>query len=386
MYKRINENEIEVYKSGIYENHKDYKSFLPSKINYQWEWNNPRLNVLLEEANIEIGNLKSYSELIPNIDLYIKMHIKMEANKSNRIEGTQTSIEEELMPIMEVSPEKRNDVREVQNYIDALQYSVDRIIKEDFPLSSRLIKEIHKELMKGVRGERKTPGEYRISQNWIGGSMPSNAVYVPPAHIHIQDLISDMEKFIHNDNIFIPKLIRIAMIHYQFESIHPFLDGNGRVGRIIIPLYLLSSKMLSKPCFYISDYFERYRTEYYEALNRVRLYNDMTGWINFFLQATIETAKTARRKFEKAVIFVEKMNKNVDSILGKNENVRKILDNFYENPIQETSELIEKIKVSKATINRTIASMIKQNIITETTGNSRNRIYVMEEYLNIFKK
>ena len=189
MYKRINENEIEVYKSGIYENHKDYKSFLPSKINYQWEWNNPKLNVLLEEANIEIGNLKSYSELIPNIDLYIKMHIKMEANKSNRIEGTLTSIEEELMPIMEVSPEKRNDVREVQNYIDALQYSVDRIIKEDFPLSSRLIKEIHKELMKGVRGERKTPGEYRISQNWIGGSMPSNAVYVPPAHIHIQDLI-----------------------------------------------------------------------------------------------------------------------------------------------------------------------------------------------------
>ena len=213
MYKRINENEIEVYKSGIYENHKDYKSFLPSKINYQWEWNNPKLNVLLEEANIEIGNLKSYSELIPNIDLYIKMHIKMEANKSNRIEGTQTSIEEELMPIMEVSPEKRNDVREVQNYIDALQYSVDKIIKEDFPLSSRLIKEIHKELMKGVRGERKTPGEYRISQNWIGGSMPSNAVYVPPAHIHIQDLISDMEKFIHNDNVFIPKLIRIAMIH-----------------------------------------------------------------------------------------------------------------------------------------------------------------------------
>ena len=151
-------------------------------------------------------------------------------------------------------------------------------------------------------------------------------------------------------------------------------------------MYLLSSKMLSKPCFYISDYFERYRTEYYEALNRVRLYDDMTGWINFFLQATIETAKTARRKFEKTVIFVEKMNKNVDSILGKNENVRKILDNFYENPIQETSELIEKIKVSKATINRTIASMIKQDIITETTGNSRNRIYVMEEYLNIFKK
>lgn len=294
MYKRINENEIEVYKSGIYENHKDYKSFLPSKINYQWEWNNPRLNVLLEEANIEIGNLKSYSELIPNIDLYIKMHIKMEANKSNRIEGTQTSIEEELMPIMEVSPEKRNDVREVQNYIDALQYSVDRIIKEDFPLSSRLIKEIHKEL--------------------------------------------------------------------------------------------ISSKMLSKPCFYISDYFERYRTEYYEALNRVRLYNDMTGWINFFLQATIETAKTARRKFEKAVIFVEKMNKNVDNISGKNNNIRQILESFYENPIQETSELIEKLKISKATINRAITSMEEQNIISETTGNSRNRIYVMEEYLNIFKK
>ena len=385
MYKRINENETENYKAGIYENHKDYKSFLPSKINFQWEWSNPKLNILLEEANLEIGNLKSYSELVPNIDIYIKMHIRMEASKSNRIEGTQTSIEEELMPIQDVSPEKRNNIKEVQNYVDALQYSVDKIIKEDFPLSSRLIKEIHRELIKGVRGERKTPGEYRISQNWIGGSMPSNAVYVPPAQHHIQDLISDMEKFIHNDEIYVPKLIRIAMIHYQFESIHPFLDGNGRTGRIIIPLYLLSSGLLSKPCFYISDYFEQHRTEYYDSLNRVRLYNNMEEWIIFFLKATIETAKSARIKFEKAVNFVEKINNNIDKISGKSQNIRQILSSFYENPIQETSELVTKLEISKATINRAVISMLKQGFRIEMTGNTRNRIYIMNEYLNIFK-
>lgn len=166
--------------------------------------------MLLEQANLELGRLGSYSELVPNIDLYIKIHLNVEANKSSRIEGTQTTIEEELMPIKDLDPEKRDDAREVQNYIRALQHGVDRVILDNFPLSSRLIREIHNELMQGVRGEHKTPGEYRTSQNWIGGNMPSNATYVPPSHIH-------------NDTVYVPLLIHIAMIHYQFESIHPFL-------------------------------------------------------------------------------------------------------------------------------------------------------------------
>ena len=200
---------------------------------------------------------------------------------------TVTNTKEELMPIMEVSPEKRNDVREVQNYIDALQYSVDRIIKEDFPLSSRLIKEIHKELMKGVRGERKTPGEYRISQNWIGGSMPSNAVYVPPAHIHIQDLISDMEKFIHNDNIFIPKLIRIAMIHYQFESIHPFLDGNGRMGRLWQTLILIQQYPVFE--FLPIEILIKQRQEmYYAKLSESDKKGHSTPFVEFMLNIILD--------------------------------------------------------------------------------------------------
>ena len=376
---------LEEYIAGSYEKNKDYKSFLPTKINRQWEWRTPEVNILLEKASMELGSLKSYSELLPNIDIYIKMHIKMEANKSNRIEGTQTSIEEELMPITELSPEKRNDAREVHNYINALQLSVDRIMKDDFPLSSRLIKEIHYELIKGVRGENKTPGEYRTSQNWIGGSLPSNAVYVPPTHVHVQELISDMEKFIHNDEIYIPLLVRIAMIHYQFESIHPFLDGNGRTGRILIPLFLLDSGLLNKPCFYISDYFEKYRTRYYDALNRVRLKNDMIGWIVFFLEAVVETAKSARIKFEKAVSYVEDINRRSVKIKGSQENVRRILDSFYENPIQESSELVLKLGISRATINRIISSMLQEGYIVETSGSSRNRIYTMEPYLDIFR-
>lgn len=376
---------LEEYQAGTYENQTDFSSFIPSVINKQWEWRTPEINVLLEQANLELGRLGSYSELVPNIDLYIRMHIKVEANKSNRIEGTQTTIEEELMPIKDLDPEKRDDAGEVQNYIRALQHGVDRIIRDDFPLSSRLIREIHNELMQGVRGEHKTPGEYRTSQNWIGGSMPSNASYVPPSHNHIPELITDMEKFIHNDIIFVPAFIRIAMIHYQFESIHPFLDGNGRTGRIMIPLFLLDSGLLKKPCFYISDYFEIHRTEYYDALNRVRLNHDMIGWITFFLKASVSTAKSARVKFGKAVTLVDEYNRIVPQIPGSAENVQAVFDAFYDNPIQNATILSESNSISKQTVSRILAAMHEKGILEEITGYSRNRVYAMRKYLDIFR-
>ncbi|MBC3804119.1 Fic family protein [Acetobacterium fimetarium] len=376
---------LEEYQAGTYERQTDYSAFIPSHINKQWEWRTPEINVLLEQANLELGRLGSYSELVPNIDLYIRMHLKVEANKSNRIEGTQTTIEEELMPIRDLDPEKRDDAREVQNYIRALQHGVDRIIRDDFPLSSRLIREIHNELMQGVRGEHKTPGEYRTSQNWIGGSMPSNASYVPPSHLHIPELITDMEKFIHNDEIYVPLLIRIAMIHYQFESIHPFLDGNGRAGRIMIPLFLLDSGLLKKPCFYISDYFEIHRTEYYDALNRVRLNQDMIGWIIFFLKASVATAKSARVKFGNAVMLVDEYNRLVPQISGSTENVQAIFDAFYDNPIQNANVLSESNSISKQTVSRILAAMHEKGILEEITGYSRNRVYTMRKYLDVFR-
>lgn len=376
---------LEEYQAGRYELQSDFSSFIPATINKQWEWKTPQINVLLEQANIELGRLGSYSELVPNIDLYIKMHLQVEANKSNRIEGTQTTIEEELMPIRDLDPEKRDDAREVHNYIRALQHGVNRIMKDDFPLSSRLIREIHNELMQGVRGEHKTPGEYRTSQNWIGGSMPSNASYVPPSHTHIPELITDLEKFIHNDAVYVPALIRIAMIHYQFESIHPFLDGNGRTGRIVIPLFLLNSGLLKKPCFYISDYFEIHRTEYYDALNRVRLNHDMIGWILFFLKASVETAKSARVKFGQAVALVDEYNRLVPQMAGNAENVQAIFDAFYNNPIQNAAILSESNAISKQTVSRILSAMNEKGILTEITGYSRNRVYAMKKYLDVFR-
>lgn len=227
-------------------------------------------------------------------------------------------------------------------------------------------------------------GRYE-NQTDYSAFIPSNASYVPPSHIHIPELITDMEKFIHNDEIYVPSLIRIAMIHYQFESIHPFLDGNGRAGRIMIPLFLLDSGLLKKPCFYISDYFEIHRTEYYDALNQVRLNQDMIGWIIFFLKASVATAKSARVKFGKAVTLVDEYNRLVPQISGSTENVLAIFDAFYDNPIQNANVLSESNSISKQTVSRILAAMHEKGILEEITGYSRNRVYAMRKYLDVFR-
>lgn len=248
---------VEDFQAGNFQRMRDFKAFIPSCINKEWIWNNPKINVLLERANQELGKLEMYSQRIPNIDLYIQMHISIEANKSSKIEGTKTTIEEDLIDIRDLVPEKRDDQQEVKNYIAAMNHGINRIKDDQFPISTRLIKEIHEKLLFGVRGERKFPGTYRTSQNWIGGSKPSDAKFVPPPANELNTLLSDLENFLHNEEIYVPHLIKIAILHYQFETIHPFLDGNGRVGRLIIPLYLLSNSLLSNPCFYISNYLEK---------------------------------------------------------------------------------------------------------------------------------
>ena len=230
---------LEDYRSGNYVSVDDYKSFIPSEINEDWVWNDSELNTLLSKASLELGNLNGYASQIPNIDIYIQMHVKVEANKSSRIEGTRTTIDEDLSDVLDINPEKRDDWQEVKNYVEAVNYGFKRI--NEIPISNRLIKELHAILLKNVRGEHKNPGEYRKSQNWIGGSRPGNAVYVPPIPSKLMECLSDLEKFINNNKINTPDLIKIAIIHYQFESIHPFLDGNGRTGRIIIPLYMMEN-------------------------------------------------------------------------------------------------------------------------------------------------
>ena len=376
---------LEQYKSGEYVKMNDYKAFIPSMINYNWGLDDTKLDKLLAEANRQIGELNAYSLLIPNVDLYIKMHVKIEANKSSRIEGTRTTVEEDLLDVTDINPEKRDDWEEVQNYVKATNYGVQRI-KEGFPVCTRLIREIHGILMNGVRGEHKTPGEFRVSQNWIGGSMPSTAVYVPPPHTEIAECLSDFEKFINNEEIDTPDLIKIAILHYQFESIHPFLDGNGRIGRLLIPLYIQSKGMLEKSCLYISDYIERNKDIYYDMLTRVRTHNDMIGWIKFFLEAVIETSKTAKEKFRKVVELTMEMDKIIMELPVRPENAKKVIDALYDEPVINRKKLIELTNMKESTLKDTVNTLLKNNIIVETTGYTRNQVFAFQKYIDLFLK
>ena len=253
--------------SGIYKNQGCYKSFSPYHINRQWIIDDMEIMTLLSKADRMLGRLDMYSEHIPNIDLFISMHVIKEATQSSKIEGTQTKIEDALMNEEDVPLDKHNDWAEVHNYINAMNEAINEL--NVLPFSSRLIRKVHNVLMKGVRGEHKTPGEFRHSQNWIGGSTINDALFVLPVWTEIPELISDIENFVHNEDVNIPDLIKIAIIHYQFETIHPFLDGNGRTGRLLITLFLVSQGLLKRPVLYLSDYLERHRSSYYQYLEAV---------------------------------------------------------------------------------------------------------------------
>lgn len=374
---------LEDYKSGEYKQGVGYKAFLPSRINHNWGWGDTKLDYLLAEANRQIGELNAYSLLLPNVDLYIKMHVTIEANKSSRIEGTKTTIEDDLSDLQDVSLEKRDDWEEVQNYVKATNFSIERI-NEGFPICNRLFKEIHKILLAGVRGEKKTPGEFRISQNWIGGTMPSTAVYVPPLVEDLNNCLTDLELFINNEKIDTPELIKIAIIHYQFESIHPFLDGNGRIGRLLIPLYLQSKKYLDNPCLYISFFFKKNRDLYYQKLNNVRTNNDIIGWIKFFLEGIIETAKIAKEKFKNVVELTKKIDGKLTELNVKFDNAKKVMDYFYNEPYSSRKKLADALGMPDSTVNGVVNELKRVNIIKETTGFSKNQIFVFSEYVNIF--
>lgn len=374
---------LENYKAGEYKQGNGYKAFSPTPINYNWGWDDTKLDSLLAEANRQIGELNAYSLLLPNVDLYIKMHVKIEANKSSKIEGTKTTIEEDLSDLQDINPEKRDDWEEVQNYVKATNYGIQRIT-EGFPVCNRLIRDIHRILLNGVRGEKKTPGEFRTSQNWIGGTMPSTAAYVPPLVEELSDCLKDLELFINNEEIDTPDLIKIAIIHYQFESIHPFLDGNGRIGRLLIPLYLQSKSFLDNPCLYMSFFFEKNRDLYYQKLNDVRVKNDIIGWIKFFLEGIIETAKIAKEKFKKVVELTKKIDIQIADLKVKYDNVKKIIDYFYNEPYSSRKKIAKALEMPESTVNGVINELKSANIIKETTGYNRNQIFVFLEYVEIF--
>lgn len=374
---------IEDFKAGSYSQQYKYKSFIPSLINQEWIWNEPKLNTLLSEANLCLGNLNAFSLYVPDIDVFIRMHLIKEATKSSKIEGTHTEIEDALLNDDEILPEKRDDWKEVQNYIEAMNYSISKL--KTLPVSTRLLKESHRILLQGVRGETKTPGEYRKSQNWIGGTTVNDAVYIPPPHTGINQLMSDLENFLHNENINVPPLIKSAICHYQFETIHPFLDGNGRIGRLLITLQLVSSGVLEKPTLYLSDYFEKHRTLYYDNLNNVRIKNDLIQWIKFFLVAVIETSKRGIETFQSILRLKEKIESEKIITLGKKlSKAKKLMNKLYSDPIVNSKEVGNFLNITQATSNSLIQDFINLGILKEITGGRRYRLFAFVEYMNLF--
>jgi Fic family protein len=316
------------------------------------------------------------------------MHVTKEATTSSKIEGTQTSFAEALIPASDsIDPEKRDDWQEVNNYIAAMNHAIAEL--GHLPITERLIKQVHSTLLQGVRGQHKSPGTYRTSQNWIGPNL-KNAIYVPPIHTEIQSLMTDLEHLLNADasdgTVTLPHLIRAAIIHYQFETIHPFLDGNGRIGRLLIPLYLIEQQVLKQPTLYLSDYFERHRRDYYDHLTAVRKRSDLKGWVLFFLQGVIETAQRSIQTFRDIIALRHDLTANVLPTLGRRQaDARLLTDHMYKHPILDGAAIAEAIDRHASSTNRLIQTLVEADVLSEMTGYRRNRIYAFRRYIEIFE-
>ena len=374
---------MDTFISGTYINQGYHKSFQPHPINRNWQLNDMEVIQLLSKADRHLGRLDMYSEYV-NIDLFIRMHIAKEATQSSKIEGTQTNMEEVFLNKEEISNEKRGDWEEVQNYISAMNEAVKLLHK--LPFSSRLIKQTHEILLQGVRGEHKLPGVFRSSQNWIGGATLRDAVFIPPIHTSINELMSDLEIFANDELKPVPDLIKIAIIHYQFETIHPFLDGNGRVGRLLITLYLVSKNILKQPILYLSDFFENNRMLYYDNLMRARTHNDINQWLKFFLTGVIETAKKGVTTFDGIMQLQKNLEIKLKTLGNRHVDAKKVIEYLYIQPVIEVSKVEKIIKKSNVTAYKLISDLEQLEILKEISGAQRNKLYVFKDYMDLFKE
>jgi len=368
----------------------EYLAFLPTNLRTDLEWSDKQTYVLLEEARGYLGELNAYAKLVPNIDYFIESHVAKEAEQSSRIEGTNTTLEEVYLDEEDLhGEEKVNDQKEVRNYIDAMRLAVDSISAPNQPpLSLRLICDAHRALLSGVRGHNKNPGKIRKVQNKIGGSRETlaDAVFIPPRPEDVPELLTDLENFWHNANQEMPSLIKVAYAHYQFETIHPFDDGNGRIGRLTIVLQLMSYGMLNHPVLYISDYLEKNRAAYYDALMRVRESDDLEHWIKFFLVGVRDTAKKGRDTLEKIIELRERYETRITGGLSsrRQEHGRELLAHLFKKPVITAQEVERILNVSKPTAHKIVDEMTEAKILREKTKMERNRVYTLHEYLALF--
>ena len=375
--------QLENFVAGKWTEQYQHKSFSPNKINHSWLINDEKLCYMLSKADRLIGELNSFSQIIPDVDFFIKMHIFKEATDSSRIEGTQTNIEDAVQKIQYIAPEKRDDWQEVNNYVMAMNTAINEL--KHLPLCNRLLRETHRILMDNVRGKNKQPGEFRTSQNWIGGATINDAIFIPPHHTSVIELMSDLEQFLQNTEVFIPPLIKIAIAHYQFETIHPFLDGNGRIGRLLITLYLISEGVLSRPTLYLSTFFAKHKPAYYDNLMIARTQNNISQWLCFFLQGVITTAEDSISTLTKIIKLKSNIESEKITELGKKVKLgQKFLNLLWEKPIVDAENVSEMLAISKQTALRLISDFIALGILKETTGYKRNRSFVFEEYMRLF--
>jgi len=376
---------IKDFKAGKYRKGYQYNYFLPELINHSWIISDEKIQKRLESVSLRLGELNSFAKFVPNIDLFIQSYVMKEAVTSSRIEGTKTNIEDAFADKLDVDPEFRDDWTETAQYVKSLNFALLELKK--IPLSNRLIREVHKILLSHVRGKHKSPGEFRKTQNWVGGATLGDAVFVPPSADEVNNLMSDIEKFINNDKIYVPHLIKIAIVHYQFETIHPFLDGNGRTGRLLIPLYFVSVGVLEKPLLYISDFFEKHKSLYYDKLTFVREKNDLLGWILFFLEAVETTAIEAVQLLQDILALKERITTEKIPTLGrKTKNAQKLLEIIFKKPIISAQVVTEMVGISPKASNDLISDFVDLGILKELTGYKRNRIFAFREYLDILKK
>lgn len=373
------------FKSWTYKQQDKYKSFLPENINKNFYWNNSKINILLEKANLELWKLESFSKFIPDINFFISMHISKEAIQSSKIEWTKTEFDDLFTKDTSYKTlEERNDLIEVQNYIRALNLWMEQL--KDLPLSFRLFCNIHKELLSWAWWEHKNPWEIRKSQNWIWWSSLQDAFFIPPHQDDLSDLITDFEKFLHNNELEIPELIKISIAHYQFETIHPYLDWNGRIWRVMIILYLIEKNIISSPILYISDFLEKNRWSYYDALTIAREQNNIEYFIIFMLNWIIETCKNSIETLEKVLILKEKYDKKLVSFGRRIQKAQIILNYLYSNPVVNYKDIMNLLDISSpTTANKFIDDFIKLWILEQKSINKRNKEYIFEDYLRLFR-
>lgn len=363
------------------------EAFVPSPLPPQPPINwTPELRTKFDSALLALGRLDSVASLLPDISLLLYMYVRKEAVLSSMIEGTQSSLSDLLLFELDQQPGvPLDDVQEVSNYVAALNHGLKRLA-EGFPLSLRLLKEIHGVLLSKGRGSTQTPGEFRRTQNWIGGTRPGNAAFVPPSANQVAECMGKLELFLHDQPEPTPPLLKAALAHVQFETIHPFLDGNGRLGRLLITLLLCSQKVMREPMLYLSLYFKTHRQYYYELLNNVRLTGDWEAWLDFFAEAVIATSDQAVQTARQLVALVEEDRGKINGLGRGAASVLRVHEALLAHPIVTSGWLVTKIGLTAATINKSLGHLERLGIVTELTAQKRNRLFSYSRYVAIMNE